>query len=333
MQPTESARRDRHQPRRSAAVRRLAILALPLACGCSMNRMVSNKFADALSGTGTTFSADDDPDLVGAAVPFSLKLMESVLASTPNHKGLLLAAASGFTGYAYGWVEQEADFVADSNFTRATALRQRAKRLYLRARNYGLRGLDVAHPGFSERLRADPRAAVAMARKEDVALLYWTAAAWGAAIGLSKDTPEAVADVPLMEALIDRASALDPDFGDGSIHSFLITYEMARQGATGDPTARARAHFDRAVELTHGLSASPFVSFAEAVDIGSQNKAEFEAMLQRALAVDVNARPEWRVQNLITQRRAQWLLSRTPDLFLDAVPADSGGTRLEMQWR
>ncbi len=30
---------------------------------------------------------DDDPELVGAALPFSLKLMESVLAETPEHRG------------------------------------------------------------------------------------------------------------------------------------------------------------------------------------------------------------------------------------------------------
>jgi predicted anti-sigma-YlaC factor YlaD len=91
---------------------------------------------------------------------------------------------------------------------------------------------------------------------------------------------------------------------------------MARQGGTGDPAARARAHFDRAVVLSQGMQAGPFVSFAEAVDVSAQNRAEFEAMLQRALAIDPDARPEWRLANLIMQRRARWLLSRTSELIL-----------------
>ena len=39
------------------------------------------------------------------------------------------------------------------------------------------------------------------------------------------------------------------------------------------------------------------------------------------LAIDVDARPEWRLANLIMQRRARWLLSREDDLFLDPIGA------------
>jgi hypothetical protein len=60
-----------------------------LLCGCSIKRMAVNKLGDALAAGGTTFASDDDPELVKAAVPFSLKLMESLLAESPNHLGLL----------------------------------------------------------------------------------------------------------------------------------------------------------------------------------------------------------------------------------------------------
>src|SRR3974390_3799716 len=77
--------------------------------GCSIRRMAINKVGDALASGGTTFASDDDPELVKAAVPFSLKLMESLLEESPQHKGLLLASASGFTQYAYAFVQQDAD--------------------------------------------------------------------------------------------------------------------------------------------------------------------------------------------------------------------------------
>jgi len=151
----------------------------------------------------------------------------------------------------------------------------------------------------------------------EVPLLYWTAAAWGAAISLSKDNPEIVADQVLVEALIDRALELDERFDDGAIHGFLISYELVRQGARGDPTERARAHFDRAVSLTGGQLASPYVSLAEGVSLSRQDRREFESLLHRALAIDPDARPEWRLANLVVQRRARWLLSRADQLFLD----------------
>ena len=115
----------------------VALLLCFLAAGCSIRKMAVNKLGDALAAGGTTFASDDDPELVKAAVPFSLKLMESLLAESPKHKGLLFATASGFTQYAYAFVQQEADEVEEENLTAATGARARALRLYLRARNYG----------------------------------------------------------------------------------------------------------------------------------------------------------------------------------------------------
>ena len=75
-------------------------------------------------------------------------------------------------------------------------------------------------------------------------------------------------------------------------------------------------HFDREVSLTHGQLASPFVSLAEAVSVSAGDRITFESLLHKALAVDPDARPEWRLQNLIVQKRARWLLSRAEDLFV-----------------
>jgi predicted anti-sigma-YlaC factor YlaD len=299
----------------------LAVAGSLLTAGCSVNRFAVNKLGNALAGSGTTFSSDDDPELVAAAIPFSLKLMESLLASSPQHRGLLLATASGFTQYTYAFVQPEAEQLEDVDVARAAAARTRARKLYLRARDYGLRGLETGHPRFAQQLRADARGAVRVATVADVPLLYWTAASWGAAIALSKDNPDVVADLGLVEALIDRALELDERFDSGAIHGFLINYELVRQGARGDPAERARVHFDRAVSLTGGQLAGPYVSLAEGVSVSRQDRREFESLLRRALEIDPDARPEWRLANLVGQRRARWLLAREDDLFLDPAPA------------
>jgi predicted anti-sigma-YlaC factor YlaD len=295
----------------------LALLLVCAVCtGCSFKRMAVNKVGDAMAASGGTFASDDDPELIKAAAPFSLKLMESLLAESPKHKGLLFATSSGFTQYAYAFVQQDADELEVTDVAAATVMKARARRLYLRARNYGLRGLEVSHPGFDVELQANAQKAVQVATKKDVPLLYWTAVSWAAAISDAKDDPNLIADLPKVEALIDRALKLDESFDHGAIHSFLITYEMSRQGEPGDPVARAREHFDRAVELSGGQLAGPFVAYAEAVSVQKQDLAGFKSMLERALAIDPDAKPEWRLVNLIMQRRARWLLSRTDELFL-----------------
>ena len=291
--------------------------------GCSVKKMAVNKLGDALAGGGTTFASDDDPELVKAAVPFSLKLIESLLAESPRHRGLLQAAASGFTQYSYAFVQPEADLVEDTDFTKASAIRDRAARLYLRAKGYGLRGLALKRPDFAAELAREPGLAVRPFKAADVPLLYWTAAAWGAAISLSKDKPERVAELPQVEALIDRALELDERFDSGAIHAFLIPFEMGRQGAGGAPAERARGHYLRAMELSGGGSAAPLVSYAESVCVQQQDLAQFKNLLEQALKVDPNTRPEWRLANLVAQDRARWLLGRVDELFLTDGQPDS----------
>lgn len=298
------------------------LLGVALLNGCSIKKMAVNKLGDALSGSGTAFASDDDPELVKAAVPFSLKLIESLLAESPRHEGLLLAAAGGFTQYGYAFVNQDADELEDSDIAAATKLRTRARRLYLRARGYGLRGLEVRHPGFEQSLRKNPKVAVKVTRAGDVPLLFWTAAAWGSAISVSKDDPALVSDQLIVEALIDRALELDEDFDRGAIHGVLIAYEMARQGLQGDPALRSKKHFERAMELSGGRLASPLVSYAESVCVEKQNRAEFQSLLEKALAINPDAVPESRLLNLVAQRRARWLLGRVDDLFVGPVKTD-----------
>jgi len=291
--------------------------------GCSFKRLAVNKLGNALASGGTTFAADDDPELIKAAVPFSLKLMETLLAENPRHEGLLLASASGFTQYAYAFVQQDAAEMEETNLEAAEQMKARTRRLYLRARNYGLRGLEIKHRGFEKALRANPKPAVEAAGKDDVPLLYWTAVSWAGAISLSKDNPDLIAELPIVEAMIDRALVLDEGYGDGAIHSFLISYEMSRPGGTGDPAARSKEHFDRAMALSQGRLAGPLVSFAEAVCVQQQDLKGFQTLLNQALAINPDEKPEWRLANLVTQRRAKWLLARTDQLFLSASPAES----------
>lgn len=307
---------------------RLRTPALPLALlvgaallmsGCSLRKLAVRSLGSALaSGTGV-YASDDDPELVAAALPFGLKTIEALLGSDPTNENLLLAATSGFTQYSYAFVQQEADFVEAADLTRATELRQRARKLYLRALGYGWRALEVDHPGLRSRLARDAAAAereLAPLTKADVPLLYWTAAAWGAAISLAKEDAELAADLTLVEALVRRALALDEGYGGGALHDFLTTWEGSR-ASVGGSYERAEKHFERSLALSGAKRAGTLVGYAETVAVGRQQRAEFEQLLERALAIDPDAVPEERLGNVLSQKRARWLLTRIDELFIE----------------
>ena len=293
----------------------LAMLGLALA-GCSLNRLAVNALGDALAESGSTYAVDDDPELVGQALPFALKTIEGLLETSPDHAGLLLAAASGFTQYSYAFVQCEADYAEAASLGRATELRRRAVRLYRRAHGYGMRGLETAAPGFGAELRRDPAGAVARLQRGDAEMAYWTAASWAAAAAVSKEG-DLVADLSLAETLMRRALALDEGLGGGAIHDFFIAWEGGRPPSAGGSIERARAHFARAVEIARGGRVAPLVSFAETVCVAQQDRAEFSVLLRRALELDADRFPEQRLANLVAQKRARWLLARADELFIE----------------
>lgn len=295
---------------------------LPIAfvlSSCAVKKYAIKQVNDAVSGVGTTFASDDDPELIRGAAPFSLKLVESLIEKSPRHQGLLLAAAQGFTQYAYAFVEEDADEAQDSDRVRAAALRAEAAKLYIRARNYGLRGLEVKHKDFTSRLKANPNEAVMELNKSDVPLMYWTTLAWAAALSASHDLLM-LPEIPRFEALADRVLTLDETYDEGAIHGFLITYEMSRLKPKPNRFAIAKAHFERNLALAKGHQAAPYVTYAESVLVAEKDREGFQQMLRTALRIDVNTWPEHRQLNLVMQRRARWLLSRTDKLFPPSRP-------------
>lgn len=285
-----------------------------LLSSCSVKKYAIRQVSDAMAGAGTTFASDDDPELIRAAVPFSLKMIEALIAQSPNDRNLLLAAAQGYTQYSYAFVQEDADEAQDTDRVRAASLRARAAKLYIRARNYGLRGLEVKHKDFAAELKANPKQAVQELKKSDVPLMYWTTLSWAAALSASHDIMM-LPEIPRFEALADRVLELDESYEEGAIHGFLITYEMSRLNPKPDRLAIAKAHFERNLELAKGHQAAPYVTYAESVLVFEKDKAGFQQMLRTALKIDVNTWPEHRQLNLVMQRRARWLLSRTDKLF------------------
>lgn len=295
-----------------------ALLALLLAyaslLGCSVNGFVAGKVGNALAGSGSSWSTEDDPELVREALPFALKTMESLAAEAPRHTGLRLGLCRGYSSYAGGFLEPDAERIEGEAFEQATRLRRRAERLYLRALRYCREALDLEFAGAGKELETAPDQALARVGKGGVETLYWTGVAWGSAVSLALDRPERVADLPAVRAIFERALELDESWDRGSLHEAMIVFD-AMPAMMGGSEARAREHYERSIALSNGQRASPYVTWARSSAVARQARREFRETLEKALAIDPDAFLPDRLLNLVSQDRARTLLARTGDFF------------------
>jgi len=305
----------------------LVALALLLS-GCSIKKYAINTVGDALAEGNSVYETDEDVALVGDALPFGLKLVESLLQESPDHRGLLLTATRGFVLYSYAYVDYPAEVAADEDIQKAREMRARARKLYERSFRYGLRGLETSYPALGSQLIADPTAALSVIRnqkkkQQDLPFLYWTAAALGSAISVSKNDAAMLGRIPEVEAMLDRALALDEGWEEGAFHEFQVTLATAKPGTPDEESVRM--HFSRALELSGGKRAGLFVALARALSIPNQNRSEFTSLLNKALAVDPDEHINHRLANLLAQRQARRLLAKTDELFFEEAPASSVG--------
>ena len=285
--------------------------------GCAIQEIAVNKLADTLSEGGGVYASDDDIELVGEALPFSLKTIEALLQEVPEHKGLLLTAASGFTQYSYAYVYLDSLEIEDSDPIRSSELRMRAKRLYLRGNAYALRAVELTQANFVNALRSDPEYTLSIFTADNVPELYWFSLSLAAAISADKSDVHLIADLNLIEPIMQRCLQLDESYEQGALHEFMIAYQGGRTVLQGGGTEAARHHFDRAMALSHSSKVAPLVTLAETTSVAEQDREEFERLLTEALDFDVDLFPDFRLANLVAQKRARLLEAQSDDLFLE----------------
>jgi hypothetical protein len=305
-----------------AAATVATVLGAVLSLGaCSLKKLALRSVADTMSGTGTVYSSDDDPELVRDAIPFALKTMEQLADALPDHFGIRVGLARTCASLAVGFFKEDAERAEDKSVALSRPMFRRAKKMALRARNYALQAFDLRAPGGREALLhgAEPQQQAVLARmqKGDVELLYWLGASWAAAISTGKDDMELVGQLPRVGRVMERALVLDESWDEGALHEFFILFDSGRGVDQGGGPKKAEAHYKRALELGQNKKLSPHVSLAETVMVDAQNKPEFKRLLKIVVDADVDKYPAYRLVNILAHRRAEWLLQRTDELFAD----------------
>jgi predicted anti-sigma-YlaC factor YlaD len=295
------------------------VMAAALLTGaCSINKLAIKAVSDALTAEGSTgtFTGDSDPELVGDALPFAIKMYETLLSSNPDHQGLILTTGSLFVMYANAFVQSPAEFLPVLQYEERETALARAKKLYIRGADLCLGGLEKKYPGFSAASSAELPAYLAAMKKADVPLLYWTTAGYISAFSLDPFDSGLGRRVPDLMTYMNRAYELDPDFNNGALDDFFVIALSSLPEAMGGDKSRVDYHFKLALEKSGGTLAGPYVSYAQSVSIPAQDYDTFRTYLETALAIDVDADPDNRLVNIISQRKARSLLDAVEDYFI-----------------
>lgn len=287
---------------------------------CSIKKMAMRSVANAMTGEGSSsvFTGDNDPELIADALPFAIKMYETILTSVPNHKGLIIQTGSMYIMYANAFLYSPASMLTDEEYAKQEFLMKRAKNLYIRGRDIILKGLDRKYPGFLKNLKAkDYKKALSKLKKDDVPFLYWGAAGWLGAFAIDPFDMKLGITLPGAAELMKAVNRLDNTYRNGAIHEFYLSYYGSIPEYMGGDKKKARKHFKLAMKYSKGKSTSPLLSYATTILIDEQNLKEFKEVLKKIIVFDLNKAPENLLVNTLNLRKAKWLLEHIDDLFIE----------------
>jgi tetratricopeptide (TPR) repeat protein len=268
--------------------------------GCTVKQVVARSTTGIIQDAFAAFNEEEDLILAEGAAASNLKLLEGLLKADPNNRELLLLAARGFGGYAYAFAEEK-----DGD---------RAGRLYLRGRDYGLRLLRL--DGFSTPAKLEGfQRAVKRLERGAVPAIFWTAYDWANWINLNKNSPRALADLPRVLALMQRVLDLDEKYFYGGAHVFFGSYYGGTPKIAGGDIQKAKRHFNRAVEISEGKFLTNFIFYARFFAIPAQDRKAYIQLLQRVTGAPSGILPAERLANTIARKRAVRMVDEADEYF------------------
>jgi hypothetical protein len=264
------------------------------ACGNLIGSMASDTLSSAILN-------QDDPALIESGVPAYLLLVDGFIHESPDNEDLLAAGAQLYALYG-------SRFAVDS----AAALRLTAK-----ARSYGRRALCLARDSACNLDGLDYDdfvAALGEVREKDVTYLYSYALGWLSYLDATSEDLSAVAELPWVEAALERTLELDESHENGAVHTYLGIVNSLRPPALGGKPDVAKAHFDRSIELSGGRDLSVKVEYARYYARLMFDQELHDRLLREVLASPVEYEG-YTLFNALAQEDAQALLDSSREYF------------------
>ncbi len=285
---------------RLSAIARVAKL-LPLVALTGCAALASSATSGLADSVSRAILNQTDVATVRDGAPAYLLLIDGLIDTEPDNQDLLLAGASLYGAYASAFVDDET----------------RALRLADRSRGYGRRALCVRRSDLCARIDLPFREfepGLAELRRSDVPALYGFAVSWAGWVQANSDDWAAVAEVPKIEASLQRVVELEPGYENGSAYLYLGVLATLLPSALGGEPEVGRRHFERAIELSRDRNLMAKVLFAQKYAMLVFDRELHDALLNQVLAADPVAR-DLTLSNTIAQEQARELLQDADDYF------------------
>jgi hypothetical protein len=253
---------------------------------------------------GNTLSAailnQDDPALVASGVPAYLLLIDGLISQNPDSVGLLVAGSQLFALYGSRFAPPE----------RAAAMTGKARR-------YGERAICLRYQpackwngiGYEDLVQQ-----LNFVGAKNVDALYAYAVSWLSNLDATSEDWNAVAELPWVEAVLERALVLDESYERGAIHGYLGILNSLRPQALGGNPDLARMHFERAIELSGGQDLSIKVEYARRYARLVFDQELHDRLLTEVLNAPTDA-PKLTLFNVLAKKQAEALLATSKEYF------------------
>ncbi len=293
--------RRRARPAGGLALLRLALVAAlaTALCGCAaVMRSATSGLADSLAAA---MLRQNDPQTVRDGAPAYLLMIDGLIEDDPRSTALLLAGAKLYGTYAAAFVNDPA----------------RARRLADKAHGYGLRALCTRQAllcAAADQPFDQFEPLLAQLRTADAAVLYGFTVAWAGRVQAFADDWNAVADIPKVQASMQRVLELDEAHDSGGAHVYLGVLATLLPPSVGGKPQVGRRHFERAVELSQGRSLMFKVLFAKHYARLMFDRPLHDRLLNEVMAASPQV-PELTLANTLARQRAQELLASAEEYF------------------
>ncbi len=282
----------------------LPLLLLSAVAGCSpMQYSVRHVMVPLLDNSRAAAYLSNDTRTFGDAAPSNLFLLEGMVHTDPGNEDLRLNTAMLYFFYGFAYIEEE-----DPDY---------ASLLYDKGLNHAWTALaaECDLPADRDIPFSEFETLVESIQLEQVPAAVWTAICWTQYISLHLDSTAVMRDIPKVQALLDRATALDGDYFEGmpyviqgSLHAFKPKIMGGDTEASAASFAKAFAISGNSFQLSRFFYAHYYTYRMMDVDLFTQT-----------LEGIINAEPieddPYRLLNMIAVEKSLKLLEEADDIF------------------
>ncbi len=264
--------------------------------GCSS--MITERFANNL---GNAILSQTDPEVAAASIPTFMVMMDSLVLDAPKNPAILSASANLNGAYAslFASSNAQAKQLTEKSLQQArTAICTETAAIC--SRN------NLSLEQFKEILASIDEA--------NIDLLYALGTAWAGWIQSHRDDWDALAQVPKVEAVMNRVVELDEQFEWGRGHLYLAVINSQLPPALGGKPGIGRMHFEKAIEISEGQDLIAKVEFARQYarlmfDQELHDQLLNEVIETKTTVITLN------LSNAVAKQQAKQLLNTSKEYF------------------